>query len=167
MFPYSGFARSNVRLIVHLNVWYFALFKFTLLIRLKYFSHRFPGLRPFIEPIDLKKQHKSNIENVQQGACDVWSSYLIPGWATVVISTSSQVDLASSIDCPSILQFSGHPWSWSPFWGPWKQKRTNALWVSWKTELKVANFDKLFLHGFWSRSSKIWHIAPWTPQLPK
>ena len=55
-----------------------------------FFSHRFPGLRLLIEPIDLKKQHKSNIKNVQQDVCVfVGSSYLIPGWETVVISTSS------------------------------------------------------------------------------
>ena len=44
---------------------------------------------------------------------------------------------------------------------------SNALWGRCKMESKVPNFDKLFLHGFWSRSSKILHIAPSTPQLPK
>ena len=43
----------------------------------------------------------------------------------------------------------------------------NALWGSWKMGSKVANFDKLFLCQFWSKISKILHIAPLTPQLPK
>ena len=40
-------------------------------------------------------------------------------------------------------------------------------WGSLKMGSKVANFDKLFLWQFWSKNSKILHIAPLTPQLPK
>ena len=43
----------------------------------------------------------------------------------------------------------------------------NALWGSWKMGSKRANFDNLFLCQFWSKISKILHIAPLTPQLPK
>ena len=44
---------------------------------------------------------------IWQDFCDVGSSYLIPFYVAVVIRASSQVDLASCVDRPSILQFFG------------------------------------------------------------
>ena len=43
----------------------------------------------------------------------------------------------------------------------------NALCSSWKVGSKVADFDKSFLCGCWSKRSKILHIVPSTPNLPK
>ena len=42
-----------------------------------------------------------------------------------------------------------------------------ARWGSWKIRSKVANIGKLFLYGFWPKSSKILQHATLTPKKSK